>query len=45
MPDYKFAQERLRSIDYNEIIEKGEPWEDPTFPADQTSILDKSMSH
>lgn len=36
---------RLKRIDYQNVIRKGKKFEDPHFPAQADSILDKSMLH
>ena len=30
---------RLKVIDYEEIIEKGEPWKDPDFPYGKSALF------
>lgn len=30
--EFPYMSGRLKEIDWQAIIEKGEPWEDPTFP-------------
>ena len=33
----------MQKIDYESIIEAGQPWCDPFFPADETSIYDNDF--
>jgi len=42
VPDFDFYSGRLAEIDYESIIAKGELWEDPNFPSDGTTNLDKT---
>jgi hypothetical protein len=37
--------QRLAEIDYEEIIEKGEPWTDELFPPDLTSLFINEKHH
>ena len=41
--EFPYCANRLKDIDYQSIIAKGEPWTDPTFKPDQTTILDATM--
>ena len=47
--EYPFYHNRLRPIDHTTIIrqyeQSNEPWEDIYFPAEKSSLLDKTMSH
>lgn len=36
---------RLAAIDYEEIISKGEPWTDPNFPPDASSLFIDGVCH
>ena len=38
--DFDFYSTRLAPIDYQAIIDAGEDWKDPHFPADDSSIVD-----
>ena len=42
---WPYEQGRLETIDYEAIIEAGEPWTDPNFPPDPTSLFINGMNH
>ena len=41
--EFPFYDTRLKQIDYQAIIEKGENWTDDTFPANTRALLDPYM--
>ena len=42
---WPYEQGRLEEVDYEAIVEAGEPWTDPHFPPDATSLFINGMSH
>ena len=42
---WPYENDRLRVIDYEAIIEEGEPWTDPDFPPDASSLFINGESH
>ena len=45
VPDFEATKQRLQSVDFQSAIDSDSLFEDPHFPADRDSILDKRMSH
>ena len=41
--EFPFYSQRLKAVDYQAIIAKGDNWTDPTFPPEKSSILDATM--
>ena len=42
---WPYEKNRLRTVDYEAIIEDGEPWSDPDFPPDASSLFINGESH
>ena len=43
--EFPYKKNRLKPIDYASIIQKGEPWTDPTFPPGPQILFANSRHH